>query len=128
MNKYANILKAFMVLLALLLQFSCELPGEASDNSSQKVISTTAKLEYTRHALCRMECRGVTEEEIREVLREGKINYQKSDPKDKPCPTYAIEDRVADGQLLRIVFATCAQKVKVVTCIDLEQEFECDCK
>jgi hypothetical protein len=95
---------------------------------NQNVIPANAALSFTKHAQCRMACRGITEAEIREVLTEGKINPGKSDPNDAPCPTYAIEDRVKDGQLLRIVFGVCAQKIKVITCIDLEQEHDCDCK
>lgn len=94
---------------------------------SQSVIAPDAPLHYTKHARCRMQCRDITEAEIREVLQEGHINYQKSDLQDRPCPTYAIEDQVADGQNLRIVFGLCGREVKVITCIDLEQDHDCAC-
>lgn len=109
---------------AWLFRNSNRLPG----GGNQAIIPANAALSFTKHAQCRMACRGITEAEIREVLAEGKINAGKSDPNDAPCPTYAIEDRVKDGQLLRIVFGICVQKIKVITCIDLEQEHDCDCK
>ncbi|RYD98628.1 MAG: DUF4258 domain-containing protein [Sphingobacteriales bacterium] len=109
---------------AWLFRNSNRLPG----NGSQKIIPANAALSFTKHASCRMACRGITETAIREVLAEGSINSRKSDPDDSPCPTYAIEDRVKNGQLLRIVFGVCGQQVKVITCIDLEQEQDCDCK
>ncbi|WP_222164947.1 DUF4258 domain-containing protein [Edaphocola aurantiacus] len=96
-------------------------------HSGQTVIAPDAPLQYTKHARCRMDCRGISEAEVREVLREGHINYQKSDLNDTPCPTYAIEDRVAEGQDLRIVFGICDQSVKVITCIDLSEEHDCAC-
>ena len=84
-------------------------------------------LEYTQHAKCRMECRQVTQEEVKYILQNGKINYRKSQIQTKPCPTYALEGYSADQQHLRIVFAQCDMKTKVVTCIDLDTEFECHC-
>ncbi|RQO32429.1 hypothetical protein DBR32_02150 [Taibaiella sp. KBW10] len=93
----------------------------------QQVIAADAPLSFTKHARCRMACRGITEEEIREVLREGHINLKKSDVNDRPCPSYAIEDKVQDGQELRIVFGVCDRQIKVITCIDLDVEYSCDC-
>ncbi|MCB0501426.1 MAG: DUF4258 domain-containing protein [Bacteroidetes bacterium] len=86
------------------------------------------KLIYTQHAECRMDCRYISEEEIKAALQSGRINHQKSDLKDQPCPTYAIEDRTADGQSIRIILADCMDVVKVVTAIDLDEEHQCDCQ
>ncbi len=84
-------------------------------------------LEYTAHAKCRMSCRKITQAEVEEIMKGGKINYAKSDVKDKPCPTYALEGITSDRQRVRIVFAQCDQKTKVVTSIDLGTEWECNC-
>jgi hypothetical protein len=89
----------------------------------------TDYLEYTRHARCRMECRKITEAEVKEIMLEGNINYRKSNVKATPCPVYALEGiTAADDQRVRIVFAQCDKKTKVVTCIDLDNEFNCACK
>ena len=85
-------------------------------------------LEYTRHAKCRMECRHVTQKEVEDIVRNGEINYRKSDVNDVLCPTYALEGYTDDKQHVRIVFAQCDNKTKVVTCIDLDNEFACDCQ
>jgi len=84
-------------------------------------------LEYTEHAKCRMECRKITQSEVEEIMRGGKINYAKSDVNQKPCPTYALEGITHDNQRVRIVFAQCDFKTKVVTSIDLETDWECHC-
>jgi len=85
-------------------------------------------LEYTSHAKCRMECRHITQKEVEDIVKNGEINYRKSDVKDMPCPTYALEGYTGDKQHVRIVFAQCDNKTKVVTCIDLDNEFACDCQ
>jgi hypothetical protein len=86
-----------------------------------------ATLEYTMHARCRMECRHITEEEVTEILADGLINTDRSNPRDQPCPTYALEGYSDEGQHLRIVFAPCDKVTRVVTCIDLDKEWNCDC-
>ena len=83
-------------------------------------------LEYTQHAKCRMDCRHITQQEVEEVMHNGTINYRKSDVDDRPCPTYAVEEMV-NGEKLRIVFAQCDLKTKVVTVIDLDKKWQCDC-
>ena len=86
------------------------------------------ELQYTRHARCRMDCRQITEAEVRDILANGSINTRKSDPADKPCPTWALEGYTRqDGQHVRIVFAQCSGVTRVVTCIDLDREFNCNC-
>ena len=84
-------------------------------------------LEYTEHGKCRMECRKITQSEVEEIMRDGKINYAKSNVKQKPCPTYALEGITHDNQRVRIIFAQCDFKTKVVTSIDLDTDWECQC-
>ena len=86
------------------------------------------RLIYTKHARCRMECRHINEAEIKEILAENNINGRKSNPDGKPCPSYAYEGYSNDHQHLRIVIGKCDDRAwKVITCIDLGNEFECDC-
>jgi hypothetical protein len=113
--------------LILILLFGLGLWASCTQYTSQNVIAPDTKFYYTKHALCRMDCRHITEHELREVLQRGMVNESKSNAQDKPCPTYAIEARTDEGQRLRIVFAKCTDEVKVITCIDLDHDFECDC-
>lgn len=84
-------------------------------------------IEYTKHARCRMECREISQAEVQDMMKMGIINYRKSNVKGRPCPTYALEGNTNDGQHVRIVFAQCDNSTKVVTCIDLEKEWQCHC-
>ncbi len=86
------------------------------------------QLIFTKHARCRMGCRHIEEAEVRTVLRNGVINWQKSDLRANPDPKYAVEGDTPDGQRVRIVFASAARGLVVVTVIDLGEEWVCDCK
>jgi hypothetical protein len=87
----------------------------------------TALLEYSAHAKCRMQCRKISQAEVEEIMRNGKINYTKSDLQNARCPRYAVEGRTVDEQRVRIVYAQCNDKTVVVTVIDLETDFTCQC-
>lgn len=104
--------------------------------------TTTTSLDYrdltyrkkpvvlTKHAKCRMECRHIDASEIQDMLNNGKINPRKSgQSKDEStCPTVALEGKTHDNQTVRIIVAECSDKAKIVTVIDLKNDFKCDCK
>lgn len=87
----------------------------------------TSYLEYSQHAKCRMQCRHISQAEVEEIMRDGTINYNKSDIQNARCPRYAVEGVTKDDQRVRIVYAQCNEKTEVVTVIDLGTDWECDC-
>lgn len=84
-------------------------------------------LVLTRHGRCRMECREISLDEVRSILREGRLNRAKSEPKDQPCPAWAVEGQTDDGQNVRIVYSGCTGETRVITAIDLDREYACVC-
>jgi hypothetical protein len=94
--------------------------GEAFDR-------TPKQLQYTKHALCRMDCRVISKEDINEIMKKGIINFSKSDRNDRPCPTFALQGNTSDGESLRVVFAQCNDETRVVTCYNLKNDPECSC-
>lgn len=84
-------------------------------------------LQYSGHAKCRMQCRMISRAEVEEIMREGKINYNKSDLKNARCPRYALEGITSDDQRVRIVYAQCNEFTTVVTVIDLSRDWSCEC-
>jgi hypothetical protein len=82
---------------------------------------------YTRHARCRMNCRQISDDEIKEILQKGSINYGKSDLQAKPDPKYALEGVTHDNQHVRIIFAPSKKGMVVITCIDINKEWQCNC-
>lgn len=84
-------------------------------------------LEYSNHAKCRMQCRKISQAEVEEIMRDGTVNYKKSDLQNTRCPRYALEGVTRDDQRVRIIYAQCDNKTEVVTVIDLNTEWSCDC-
>lgn len=84
------------------------------------------KIELTAHAKCRMDCRHISEKEIKEVLQKGKINYSKTKKNAAPCPSYAV-DYFVNGKQIRIVVGDCDDKAVIITVMDTGKNFECHC-
>src|SRR5215469_1822537 len=74
---------------------------------------------YTHHALCRMDCRHISKEDIDEVMAKGIIFLNKSNLDDKPCPTFALQGYTKENDDIRVIFAQCDDETKVVTCYNL---------
>ena len=73
-----------------------------------------------------MDCRHIDESEIKEIIQKGEVNYSKIEesPKGK---SYPLEGVTHDKQHVRIVIAPHENELVVVTVIDLEKEWQCDC-
>ncbi|WP_301921498.1 DUF4258 domain-containing protein [Ferruginibacter sp.] len=83
---------------------------------------------YSKHAHCRMDCRHIDETEVKEILATGQINTNKIQ-EDERGKTYPLEGITHDKQHVRIVFAPKENNtVEVVTCIDLDTDWPCNCK
>ena len=83
---------------------------------------------YSKHAHCRMDCRHIDETEVKEILLAGTINYSKIHQDDRG-KTFPLEGMTHDKQHVRIVFAPKGNDaIEVVTCIDLDKDWPCDCK
>ena len=86
-----------------------------------------SRIEYTKHAICRMECRHISIRDINEILKNGNVNLSKTNLHDKPCPTFVLQGYTSGGDNLRVVFAQCGSVERVVTCYNLKEDFFCDC-
>ena len=102
-------------------------PASNPTNRDKGFDRRTALLEYSNHAKCRMQCRKISQAEVEEIMRQGEINYNKSDLQNARCPRYAVEGETNDNQRVRIVYAQCNESTTVVTVIDLETDFKCNC-
>ncbi|MCX6313797.1 MAG: DUF4258 domain-containing protein [Sphingobacteriales bacterium] len=82
---------------------------------------------YSKHARCRMECRHIDESEVKEILESGTINYSKIED-DGRGKSFPLEGITHDKQHVRIVFAPKDDGMLVVTCIDLDRDWPCECR
>ncbi|QEC43910.1 DUF4258 domain-containing protein [Pseudobacter ginsenosidimutans] len=103
-------------------------PPSDEPNRREGFNRRTEKLIFTKHARCRMGCRHIDEAEVRDILLNGRINDRKSEPAARPDPKYALEGKTKDGQEVRIIFAPSDRGMVVITVIDLDTEWPCDCK
>jgi uncharacterized DUF497 family protein len=83
------------------------------------------ELFFSKHAKCRMQCRKISQAEVKDILANGTVNYNKSDLTNEQHPKYAVEGRTKDRQYVRIIFAPKQQHITVVTVIDLDKEWPC---
>jgi len=93
--------------------------NEAFNRNAKKII-------YSKHARCRMDCRHIDESEVLGILKSGKLNENKIE-EDSRGKTYPVEGTTHDNQNVRIVFAPKQDDLVVVTVIDLDKEWVCDC-
>jgi len=87
-----------------------------------------AVINYTPHAQCRMECRHITKPEVFDILHNGKVNIVKSQLDAPECQRrYALDGYSKENQHLRIIAAPCGDKLTIITCIDLDHDWPCEC-
>ena len=112
----------FIILLSVFILNSC-------NSTPDGFYRHPAHIHYSKHAQCRMECRHINESEVKEILSNGTINYNKSDLKEDSChKRYALEGYSHDNQKLRIIVAECNNELTVITVIDLGKEWPCSCE
>ncbi|MCU0333563.1 MAG: DUF4258 domain-containing protein [Chitinophagaceae bacterium] len=142
-SRYAPVVAVVLLLLAWVVVKQCN-PGGTEPLPRQRTTTTERRsadgqqglnrrpqrINYSKHARCRMQCRRISQAEVEDILRNGSINYRKSELGDRPeCRRkYALEGPTNDGQRVRIIFAPCRDEVTVVTVIDLGRDWACDCQ
>jgi len=106
-------------------------PGNITEDqvveNESLLVRDPSTLIFTHHAKCRMNCRRIDSAEVAEILVKGKINANKSDLANPSDLKYALEGRSADNQKIRIIIAPENNGMVVVTVIDLEKDWKCDC-
>jgi len=135
---FPYIVLAILAVLVLAIK-TCKTPSpkikKNDDANKNEVVKerglnrNPSHINYSKHARCRMDCRKVTQREVEDILQNGNINYRKSELQGNDCSKkYAVEGySKQDNQHLRIIFAPCNNEVTVVTCIDLDVDYECTC-
>ena len=114
---YPLVVAAFLIHLF----FACNpIPNNGFDRNPQQI-------HYSKHARCRMSCRNISEKEVEDIIHHGEINLRKSELNaDAAHKRYTLEG-VEQNVRLRIVVAESGKVATVITCIDLDHEWKCDC-
>lgn len=137
LKKYAPYI---VLLVAALVFFFLKRHQRGPDNRQHTAITTDAvrtdegfnrfpdSIIYTKHARCRMDCRHITEAEIKQILETGKLKSEKIQ-EDERGKTYPLEGKTTADKMVRIVVAPKKNNIVVVTVIDLDTDWPCgDCK
>jgi len=99
--------------------------SSAGSNNLDRFRDPEAEYFFTKHARCRMECRSITQKEVKEIVRKAEVNYTKSELDAPQGPKYALEGYSKDRQHIRIIVAPKQKHLSIVTVIDLDKEWEC---
>lgn len=125
----------FFILIISGLSNGCGNPNQNADvqdlvTKEDAFNRNPERIIFTKHGKCRMNCRSIDSLEVDEILKKGHINYVKSDTSStNPCrKKYALEGTTRDNQLVRIIFSPCKNTQTVVTVIDMDTDWDCDCK
>lgn len=119
---------ALAPLLLLALFFIAFLVRRWNEPQPKEVFNRQpAALIYTRHALCRMDCRHISKQEVRAILENGIILFHQSNKAAQPCPTFALQGITGSGESIRVIFAQCSTQTRVITCYNLKKDFVCKC-
>ncbi len=99
---------------------------EITANTSEGFSRRPDNIIYTQHSRCRMGCRHITEEEVKDILENGKVVTSKIE-EDARGKTYPIDGKTKGDKLVRIVVAPRKKDLVIVTVIDLDTDWPCDC-
>ena len=124
--------KRYVTIIALLILIAAGIWLGKKNNfskpsSNEDLFRNTDHLILTKHVKCRMNCRHITEPEIKEVIHNGNVNYSRSGEGNKGDETYALEGYSSEHQHIRVVVAPENDGLVVITCIDLDKEWPCNC-
>ena len=130
MNKKRNLVLLIIIIISvIIIKLAAWFRQDNVNHNSinENSFRNISHLILTKHAKCRMDCRHITESEIKEIIHNGNVNYAKSGRSNKGDDTYAIEGYSNERQHLRVVVAPEEDGLVVVTCIDLDREWPCNC-
>ena len=133
MKKALPYILLIVLLLAAVLIRRCNNPANKTDNGNTDLDvfrDPSADYYFTKHARCRMKCRHITQEEVKEIVQKAEVNYHKSELDAVQGPKYAMEGYTSvDRQHVRIIVAPKRRHLTIVTVIDLDEDWECpSCK
>ncbi|MEO6905989.1 MAG: DUF4258 domain-containing protein [Ginsengibacter sp.] len=117
----------FLIIIVIVFLIIKGFSWVGNQNSGEESFRNSSQLILTKHIKCRMDCRHITEDEIKEIIKNGKVNYNKSGIGSKGDSTFALEGFSHDNQHIRVVVAPESGSLVLITCIDLDREWPCSC-
>ena len=123
--KARNVIISLVFVLALLVFIIIKIRNEPK----KKLVlnRNPSRIEYTKFALCRMDCHHINANSIMGIFRNGEVNRDKSDLHKKPCPIFTVNSVTKQKMSIIIVIQECGNVAKVLDCYDANGTVACDC-
>ena len=123
--KARNVIISLVFVLALLVFIIIKIRNEPK----KKLIlnRNPSRIEYTKFALCRMDCHHINANSIMRILRNGEVNLDKSDLHKKPCPIFTVRGVTKQKISITLIIQQCGTKAKVLDCYDANGMVGCNC-
>ena len=123
--KARNVIISLLFVLALLVFIIIKIRNEPK----KKLVlnRNPSRIEYTKFALCRMDCHHINANSIMAILRNGELNRAKSDLHKRPCPIFTISGLTKQNMNIIITLQQCGTVAKVLDCYDASGTVGCNC-
>lgn len=117
--------KIAVILAIIIVLISYFFKGN-DDTKPVELIYNGKTVIITKHAEERMDCREISMKDVAEVIKTGKENRKKSEINPPNCPKIALEGSTKKKASIRIIVADCKEVAKLVTVIDLKNNYNCE--
>ena len=123
--KARNVIISLLFVLALLVFIIIKIRNEPK----KKLVlnRNPSRIEYTKFALCRMDCHHINANSIMGILRNGEVNRARSDLHKKPCPIFTVRGITKQTMSIIIIIQQCGTVAKVLDCYDANGTVGCNC-
>ena len=123
--KSRNVIISLLFVLALLVFTFIKIRYEPK----KKLVlnRNPSRIEYTKFALCKMDCHYITANIITGVLRRGEINRDRSDLYKRPCPIFTIHSLTIQNMSIWVVVQQCGTVARILDCYDANETVGCSC-
>ena len=123
--KARNVIISLVFVLALLAFIIIKIRNEPK----KKLVlnRNPSRIEYTKFALCRMDCHHINANSIMGIFRNGVVNRPKSDLNKKPCPIFTVSGLTKQKMSIIIIIQQCGTVAKVLDCYDANGTLACNC-
>ena len=123
--KARNVLISLVFVLALLVFIIIKIRNEPK---KKLVLNRNPyRIEYTKFALCRMDCHHINANSIMVIFRNGEVNRPKSDLHKKPCPIFTVRGVTKQKMSIILIIQQCGTVAKVLDCYDANGTVGCNC-
>ena len=123
--KARNVIISLLFVLALLAFIIIKIRNEPK----KKLVlnRNPSRIEYTKFALCRMDCHHINANSIMVIFRNGEVNRAKSDLYRKPCPIFTVRGVAKQNMSIILIVQQCGHVAKVLDCYDANGTVGCNC-